>query len=100
MEVNLLILSSIAFIAGIPAAWAFGKFLLAVEARKARRAAVWDMIIMTLSTLVTLTLWSRSGDSMFVFVGYIMGNGAGTYLVVKLEQIQDKRAAKKAAKSA
>lgn len=71
------------YLAGIPTAWAFGKYLLAVEKRKPIGAAVWDMVILALSTLVALSLWAESGDSPIVFLGWILGNATGTYLVVR-----------------
>ena len=72
-----------AYVAGVPTAWAFGEYLLSVEKRLPLRAAIWDIVILSLSTLVTLTLWSASGDSPIVFVGYVLGNATGTYLIVK-----------------
>lgn len=72
-----------AYLAGVPTAWAFGEYLLSVEKRLPLRAAIWDIVILTLSTLVTLTLWSASGDSPIVFIGYVLGNATGTYLIVK-----------------
>lgn len=79
---NLFYFGVVAYITGIPAAWAFGKYLLAVEKRKPLSAAVWDIVILVLSTLITLSLWSISGDSPFVFLGYILGNATGTYMIV------------------
>lgn len=75
-----------AYVAGIPTAWAWGEYLLAVEKRLPARAAMWDMALLGLSTLITLTLWSKSGDSPIVFLGFILGNATGTYLVVKRAQ--------------
>lgn len=72
-----------AYIAGVPTAWAFGEYILAVEKRRPMSAALWDTAVLALSTIITLTLWSKSGDSPFVFLGYILGNATGTYLVVK-----------------
>lgn len=80
---NLFYFCMAAYVAGIPTAWAFGKYLMAVEKRKPISAAVWDIVILVLSTLVTLSLWSSSGDSPVVFLGWILGNSTGTYLVVK-----------------
>lgn len=73
----------VAYVVGVPTAWAFGKYLLAVEKRLPTRAAMWDIIVLGLSTLITLTLWSKSGDSSIVFFGWILGNATGTYLVIK-----------------
>jgi len=72
-----------AYLAGVPTAWAFGKYLMAVEKRKPMSAAVCNIMVLSLSTLVTLSLWSSSGDSPAVFLGWILGNSTGTYLVVK-----------------
>ena len=72
-----------ALIAGIPTAWAFGKYTYAVTQRRAGSAAMWDLAIIGLSSLVTLSLWSKSGDSPTVFVGWMFGNAIGTYLVVR-----------------
>ena len=84
MVIDSLILFFIAaYVAGVPTAWAFGEYLLSVEKRLPFKAAIWDIIILSLSTLVTLTLWSASGDSPVVFIGYVLGNATGTYLIVK-----------------
>ncbi len=80
---------AIAFMAGIPTAWAFGKYLLSVEKRLPLNAALWDIAILVLSTLITLSLWSSSGDSPIVFLGWILGNAAGTYLIVNNAKRED-----------
>lgn len=89
MEVSIFGYSMAACVAGIPTAWAFGKYILAVEKRKPISAAMWDIAILGLSSIVTLTLWSMSGDSPFVFLGWTLGNATGTYLVVKRAQKRD-----------
>ena len=75
-----------AFIAGIPTAWAFGRYMQNYHEGKAFQAAGWDAIICILASVVTLTLWSNSGDSPFVLAGWALGNGSGTYMVTRFKK--------------
>ncbi len=71
------------FVVGVITAWAFGKYMIAVAARRAGVAAMWDFTIMFFAQVITLTLWAKYDDSMWVLLGYIIGNSVGTYLVTK-----------------
>jgi sorbitol-specific phosphotransferase system component IIC len=73
-----------AFMCGIPTAWAFGKYLISVEKRWPVWAAFWDLLIITLSSVISLTLWFKAGSSPFVLLGYALGNALGTWTVIKL----------------
>lgn len=79
---NVMELSGLAFVAGMPTAWAFCRYLEAVATRSALAAAGWDMVIIGLGSICSLTLWSLSGDSPLVFIGWMLGNAAGTYAEV------------------
>lgn len=73
----------ISFLAGLPTAWAWGEYILALERRKACRAAVWDFVIGILGYVVGLTLWAMSGDNWWVLLSFCVGNALGTYCVVR-----------------
>jgi len=72
-----------AFVAGLPSAWAWGSWAIAVNKRQPLQAALWDGVIIITSSLVTLTLWSKSGDSIWVLGGWLIGNMVAQYCVVK-----------------
>jgi len=72
----------LAFLAGIPLAWGWGKYLTAVSTYRKRPAATWDVFIILLANVLTLTIWSESGNSILVLIAYAFGNGIGTYCVV------------------
>lgn len=72
-----------AFIAGLPSAWAWGMWAISVNKRQPLQAALWDGVIILTSSLVTLTLWSKSGDSVWVLLGWLLGNMVAQYYVVK-----------------
>ena len=72
-----------AFIAGLPSAWAWGMWAISVNKKHAWQAAMWDGLIIVTSGLVTLTLWSKSGDSPWVLLGWLLGNMVAQYYVVK-----------------
>jgi multidrug transporter EmrE-like cation transporter len=71
------------FIGGLPLAWGWGKYLDAMKRGQPYRAAVWDVVIILLASVLTLTLWSASGDNVLVMVAYSLGSGIGTVYVVK-----------------
>lgn len=73
----------IAFLAGFPSAWAWGKYLRAVQNDLAGISAWWDTVIGLLGTVLALTLWRLSNDNPVVLVSYVLGNGLGTYVVVQ-----------------
>lgn len=74
-----------AFIAGLPSAWAWGMWAISVNKKHAWQAALWDGLIIVTSSLVTLTLWSKSGDSVWVLAGWLFGNMVAQYYVVKFK---------------
>ena len=72
-----------AFVAGMPVAWAWGKYIKSVTGHSATVAAMWDILLILLASVVTLTLWARSGDSVYVLLAYAAGSGIGTFYVVQ-----------------
>lgn len=76
-----------ALVAGIPTAWAFGRYMASFAACQPIRAGLWDVAIIVLAQVVALTLWSQSNDSPLVMLGWAIGNGLGTYLVTPRERI-------------
>ena len=60
--------------------------MIAVAQRNAGVAAAWDFTIMFFAQVVVLTLWAKYDDSVFVLLGYILGNSTGTYLVTKFSK--------------
>jgi uncharacterized protein YebE (UPF0316 family) len=72
----------LAFLAGIPLAWGWGKYLAAVSSYSKRIAAMWDIIVILLASALTLTLWSESGNNILILIAYAFGSGIGTYYVV------------------
>lgn len=71
------------FIAGIPTAWAFGRYTQCVVERKPFKAALWDLLIILLSSAGVLTAWAESGNDPLLLVSWAAGNAIGTYLVVR-----------------
>ena len=82
---------SISFLIGIPAAWAYGKYVHYLVTDEAFKAGLWDGILILLGFVSTVTLWDLSGNNFVVFVVYILGNVIGTYLVVKHNEKRKKR---------
>jgi len=76
----------IAYIVGIITAGAFARYMIAVARREAEKAAGWDFVIMFFATVVTMTLWAQTGDSIWILMGYILGNTTGTYLTTKFSK--------------
>jgi len=74
------------FLAGLPTAWAYGQYIINVEKRKAIKAAIWDLVVLVLAQLITLTLWAHADNSISVLIGWIVGNVLGTYLVIKYQR--------------
>lgn len=56
----------------------------AVERRLALKAAAWDVITLVL-TYAPLQVWAVMGADWRVLAAYIIGNGIGTWLVVRKE---------------
>lgn len=81
----------LALLLGLPTAWVFGKYLLAVEKRQPVRAAFMDLLILLLSSVGELSLWQLTGNSLLVLIGFAIGNAIGTYLVVKKERKKEKK---------
>lgn len=75
-----------AYAAGIPTAFAFGRYMQSYHEGKSLRAAAWDAVICVLASVVTLSLWSSSGDSPLVLAGWALGNATGTYFVTKYKE--------------
>ncbi len=73
----------LAYLVGVVTAWAFAKYMIAVTQRRPVQAAAWDFMIMFLAQVLILTLWAKTGDSIWVLIGYIFGNSTGTYFVTK-----------------
>ena len=89
MNTTIIVFSILTFLAGLPTAWAFGRYLINVEKRRATKAAAWDFVILTLAQLVTLNLWARADDSAWVLMAWILGNVVGTYLVIRNQHKKD-----------
>lgn len=84
LAAHILYTSIIAFFGGGTVAWAYAMYMIEVARRRALRAAGWDLTIMFFAHVITLTLWAKTGDSVFVLLGYILGNATGTYIVTKV----------------
>ena len=76
----------VAYFVGIITAGAFARYMIAVARRHAEAAAGWDFVIMFFATVVTMTLWAQTGDSIWVLLGYILGNTTGTYFTTKFSK--------------
>ncbi|NIN68003.1 MAG: hypothetical protein GTO63_25510 [Anaerolineae bacterium] len=88
-------LELITYVNGAVTAWVFGKYVLAVNALTPFRAAFWDFFVVFLASGVTLTLWSKSNDSILVLLAYALGNSTGTLVLVS----RARRAARVAAQA-
>jgi len=96
MKLMVVIFSILTFLAGLPTAWAYGRYLISVEKRRPKRAAAWDFVILVLAQLVTLNLWAIADDSIWVLVSWVLGNVLGTYLVINQQKCKDIRKNEKA----
>lgn len=76
-----------AFLWGLPVAWAFGKYMINVTARRPLAAALWDFTIMAMAMGITVT-WLESGNHLVLFA-YAAGNAVGTYLVTRYGHKED-----------
>ena len=77
------LLTTVAFLVGIPTAWAWGKYLHHFHAFHENQAGMWDTIIVWISFALTITLWHASGDNVAIPLAYGLGNGIGTKFVVR-----------------
>ena len=69
------------FIVGVVASFAAGRYFQTLAAKQPLRSAAWDMALLSLNALPVLSLWA-GGDPVGYAV-WIVGNGAGSYLVIK-----------------
>jgi len=84
--VNIWAAAAIAFSLGLPSAWAWGAWAIAVQERKAVAAAAWDIVICAGGTVGPLLLWAAAAQDWRVLVSGALGNVLGTYFVVKLRE--------------
>ena len=73
----------LAFLTGLPTGWFFGKYIHALEKRQANAAAVFDFTAIIFSTVIPLSLWANSQDSLWVLLAFALGNAVGTRFLVK-----------------
>lgn len=86
LSTHIALTTMVAYFVGIIVAGAFARYMIAVARRHAEAAAGWDFVIMFFAMVVTMTLWASTNDSVWVLLGYILGNTTGTYLVTKFSK--------------
>jgi len=69
------------FVVGVAASYAVGRYYQHMAAKHAYRAAMWDMILLTMNAIPLFALLTP--DSVVTYAIWIVGNGVGTLLVIK-----------------